>query len=178
MALAAACATPRAQVRTDPPPALDVPVPPPRIILPPDPTPPTAAEEPAPPAEPPQPRPSRPATPRADPSRNAEAGRPLDTAGAPKPVNGSDGGTAAAPAVEPVEQDNAADISLRRQLDRAAQDLQRVDYAVLSNDLKAQYDTARRFVTLGEQALKERNRIFAATLADKAGAIAASLLRR
>jgi len=49
---------------------------------------------------------------------------------------------------------------------------------VYSNDLKAQYDTAKRFITLGEQALREQNVVFAATLADKAAAIATLLLRR
>ena len=67
---------------------------------------------------------------------------------------------------------------VRRQLDKAVDDLKNVNYVALSNDLKAQYDTAKRFITLGEQALKEQNLIFAATLADKAGAIATLLLRR
>jgi hypothetical protein len=53
-----------------------------------------------------------------------------------------------------------------------------VNYAGLSNDLKVQYDTAKRFITLGEQALREQNVVFAATLADKAAAIATLLLRR
>ncbi len=69
------------------------------------------------------------------------------------------------------------DAGVRQQLGKAADDLQKVNYAGLSNDLKAQYDTAKRFITLGEQALKEQNLIFAATLADKAGAIATLLLR-
>ena len=70
------------------------------------------------------------------------------------------------------------DAGVRQQLGKAADDLQKVNYAALSNDLKAQYDTAKRFITLGEQALREQNLIFAATLADKAGAIATLLLRR
>ena len=149
-------------MKADPPPALAVPVPPPRIILPPDPTPSPVAEAPAPP--------------RVDPARSANAGKAAEVAETPRPPNGSDG--APAPTEETPPADSAHDVALRQQLDRASQDLQNVDYALLSNDLKAQYDTARRFITLGEQALKERNRIFAATLADKAGAIAASLLRR
>jgi hypothetical protein len=67
---------------------------------------------------------------------------------------------------------------VRQQLSKAQDDLGNVDYAALSNVLKAQYDTAKRFITLGEQALKERNLIYAGTLADKAAAIATVLLRR
>lgn len=163
-------------MKADPPPALAVPVPPPRIILPPDPTPSPVAEAPAPPTEPAEPRPTRRPPPRVDPARSANAGKAAEVAETPRPPNGSDG--APAPTEETPPADSAHDVALRQQLDRASQDLQNVDYALLSNDLKAQYDTARRFITLGEQALKERNRIFAATLADKAGAIAASLLRR
>ena len=70
------------------------------------------------------------------------------------------------------------DGAVRQQLTKAQEDLKRVDYVALSNDLKAQYETAKRFITLGEQALREQNLIFAATLAEKAGAIATLLLRR
>lgn len=72
----------------------------------------------------------------------------------------------------------AAEGAVRQQLTRAQEDLKNVDYAALSNALKAQYDTAKRFITLGEQALKEQNLIYAGTLADKAAAIATVLLRR
>ena len=67
---------------------------------------------------------------------------------------------------------------MRHQLVKAADDLAEVNYAGLSNDLKAQDHTAKRFITLSEQALKEQNLIFAGTLAEKAGAIATLLLRR
>jgi hypothetical protein len=77
--------------------------------------------------------------------------------------------------MQPGDRGEAA---VRQQLGKASEDLQKVNYRVLSNDLKAQYDTARRFITLGEQALKDQNLSFAATLADKAGAIATLLLRR
>lgn len=173
--LAPACATPRAQVETAPPPPLVVPVPPPRIILPPDPALPAVAEVPESLVESPPPRPSRPAHARSESSRTGETPRVSDGGNGDRAV---DGATAAVEAPVGTPPEDAADQDLRRQLQRAFQDLQRVDYAMLSNDLKAQYDTARRFIVLGEQALKERNRLFAATLADKANAIASSLLRR
>lgn len=173
-ALTAACATPRAQVRAEPPPPLVVPVPPPRIILPPDPALPAVADVPEPLVEPPPPRPSRPASARTETARAED--RPADAGNGGRVPGAGDGASAQAPTE--VRPEEAADVALRRQLEQAFQDLQRVDYAMLSNDLKAQYDTARRFIVLGEQALKERNRLFAATLADKANAIATSLLRR
>ena len=57
-------------------------------------------------------------------------------------------------------------------------DLSHVDYGALSADAKAQYDTAKRFMVLAEQAIKDRNFVFARTLADKAAVIAAVLSSR
>lgn len=67
---------------------------------------------------------------------------------------------------------------IRQQIVRASQDLNRVDYRALNADARTQYDTAKRYLTLADQAIVERNLIFARTLADKAGAIAVVLLRR
>jgi len=46
----------------------------------------------------------------------------------------------------------------------------------LSPDAKAQYDTAKRFMVLADQAIKDRNFVFARTLADKAAVIAGVLV--
>ena len=54
-------------------------------------------------------------------------------------------------------------------------DLNHVDYVALSADAKAQYDTAKRFIVLADQAIKDRNFVFARTLADKAAVIAGVL---
>ena len=170
--LPAACATTRPRVTAEAPPLLIVPEPPPRIILPPDPTPPPAPEETPAPASPPRARPARPPQPR--PERQDPA-RPAETAGAPRPPNGQEG---PAPAPAPAEPADRGEGTVRRQLGRAQEDLNRVDYAALSSTLRAQYDTAKRFITLGDQALREQNVIYAATLADKATTIAAQLLRR
>jgi hypothetical protein len=173
-AFASACATPRAQVAVEPPPPLEVPAPPPRIILPPDPTPTEVVEQQPPPVTPARPRPPRPPAPRPDPK--AEPPKPADPADPARAGNGQDTPAALAPTLE--MQPGAGDARVRQQLDKAQEDLQRVDYAALSNDLKLQYDTAKRFVTLGLQALREQNLLFAATLADKASAIATLLARR
>jgi outer membrane biosynthesis protein TonB len=178
--LASACARPQARVAVEPPPPpLAVPAPPPRIILPPDPTPPPAVEEAPAPAVPqrvPRPRPSAPRPDRTEPPRPAENA----VVEPPKPANGQDPAPAASPGPTIGMQpgSGAAEGAVRQLLSRAQDDLGRVDYAALSSALKAQYDTAKRFIVLGEQALKEQNLIYAGTLADKASAIAALLLRR
>ena len=174
-ALASGCATTQARVAVEPPPPLMVPAPPPRIIVPTDPTPSTPPDEAPVPATPTRPRPPRPAAPRPDP--RVEPPKPTDVAEAAKPPNGQETPPAPVPTLEMQPRDRG-DADVRQQLGKAGEDLQKVNYVALSNDLKAQYDTAKRFITLGEQALKEQNLIFAATLADKAAAIATLLLRR
>ena len=72
----------------------------------------------------------------------------------------------------------AAEQKVRDQLGRAAKDLSRVDYQKLSTDGRLSYDQSKRFAEQAEQALKDRNTPFAATLADKAAALAAELLGR
>ena len=57
-------------------------------------------------------------------------------------------------------------------------DLNRVDYARLNANARNQYDSAKRFVSLSEDALKTRNLVFAGTLADKAEELAAQLAGR
>lgn len=66
--------------------------------------------------------------------------------------------------------------TVRDMLARAGRDIARVEYTRLSADGRAQYDQSKRFSAQAEQALKERNLIFAATLADKAATLAAGLL--
>nr|MBA3269416.1 hypothetical protein [Acidobacteriota bacterium] len=62
-------------------------------------------------------------------------------------------------------------------LDRAIRDLQRVNYAALDADGRAQFDTARRFMQQAEDAIKGSNLAFAGKLADKAATMAAVLMR-
>ena len=76
----------------------------------------------------------------------------------------------------PTGADAAADRAVRETLQRAARDLGRVDYGRLSTDGRSQYEQSKRFTTQAEDALRDRNFPFAATLADKAATLAAELL--
>ena len=61
---------------------------------------------------------------------------------------------------------------------RRAIDLGQVDRRTLSVDAQAQFDTAKRFIVLANQAIRDKNLVFAQTLADKAAVIAALLRQR
>lgn len=68
--------------------------------------------------------------------------------------------------------------AVRERLATAARALARVDRARLSGAEQAEFDQARRFIQQAEQAVRERNLNFAATLADKAASLAADLVDR
>jgi hypothetical protein len=74
--------------------------------------------------------------------------------------------------------DAAAERQSRDALARAARDLSRVDYGKLNADARAQYDQSKRFMEQSQQALRDRNFVFASTLADKAATLAAELTAR
>jgi len=161
------CAKARAETVPEGPP-LQMPEPPQRVLAP--------VEDPAVPA--PAPEPDTPAAavapPRA-PTRPATESRPqppLPAAPAPPSVAGPRDLRAAPPANAATER------SVRETLARAARDINRVDYSRLSAEGRAQYEQAKRFTAQAEQALKERNLMFAATLADKAATLAVELLGR
>jgi hypothetical protein len=78
----------------------------------------------------------------------------------------------------PATESNASEQTIREQLVRATRDLSHVDYVALSADAKSQYDTAKRFMVLADQAIKDRNFVFARTLAEKAAVIAGVLSNR
>jgi type IV secretory pathway VirB10-like protein len=168
--LAGACAKARAESAPDGPP-LQIPFPPEHVLVPveppvetasapePEPVPPPAATVPRTPAA----RPATPAKPQPTP--------PVAVApAAPSPPAESRELTAPSPA------SGANERSVRDLLTRASRDLSRVDYSRLSTDSRAQYEQSKRFSEQAEQALKEKNLIFAATLADKAATLAAELL--
>lgn len=168
--LAASCAKARAQVEPEMP-ALAPPPPPPRVVAVYEPE-----LEPIPAAEPepteeatqvPRPRPNRPAQNRPDtrpePARTEPAPRPSPPPALTlKPPTGSEAKTEA---------------SIRDLLDRVSRDLGRVNYAALDRDGRAQYDTARGFRQQAEEALKNKNYVFAGKLADKAATMATVLVR-
>jgi hypothetical protein len=162
-----------ARVKAQPEPVLlDVPAPPPRIIVPPEPEP---TPPPPPPLEP-EPEARTPKSPRrvpmatpARPDSKVEATKPA----APPPPQ-------QAPTLQQALPASPADIvrNVRDQLAQAQSDLRRVDYLALSADGKSQYDTAKRFIEQAEQALTEKNLVFAAKVAEKAAGLAASLVGR
>lgn len=167
----------KAQAKDNPSgPPLEVPAAPERVLAP--------VEEPAtasapPPETPPPPAAAAPRTPPKPPVRRPEP-EPPQTAPAPAvaaPVQ---------PAPEPPRElrpaspaaDAAAEREARDALTRAASALSRVNYAKLNADARAQYDQSKRFTEQAQQALKDRNFVFAATLADKAATLAAELVAR
>jgi len=163
-ALAASGCAARAAEAPDGPPLL-VPAPPERVLAPIEEAPVAAAPEPETPAA-------------AVPARPAPVARPAPAAPAPPPA------AEAAPAPPPRDlrpassPNRATEGSVRELLTRAARDINQVNYNRLSSEGRAQYDQSKRFSIQAEQALRERNLVFAATLADKAATLATELLGR
>jgi hypothetical protein len=173
---AVGCAKAQASAPTGPP--LDVPEPPARVLAPVEE--PVTASAPVPETPPPAPAAAAPRTPPRPPARRAEPEKPET----PPPA-----AAVAPPTTPPAEPprelrpaspsgDAAAERDARDKLTRAARDLSRVDYGKLNADTRAQYDQSKRFTEQAQQALKDRNFVFASTLADKAAALAAGLAPR
>jgi hypothetical protein len=172
---AAACASTRAQTRSDPAP-LEIPEPPPRLIEPL----PEVAEIPAPEPErresvPPLPRPSRPN--REVAQANKSEPKP-DAAKPPEAIPPVDPPAPAPPRAELRTPDPVDDQGVREILDRAQKNLDRVDYRTLAKEGQEQYNTAKRFMEQAKEALNARNQIAAKYLADKADTIAKELTGR
>jgi hypothetical protein len=164
-------------------PALDVPAPPPRTV------------EPAPIASTPidgvaLSSPSAPSGTSGDPARNAAPRAPVQARPAtpsrtdePSPADAAKpppAPPAAAPPAQtlqttPAEQDGEVEARIRTVLSRAGSDLNRIDYGRLPANAKSQYDQAKRFVSLAEDAIRAKNLVYAGTLADKAAELAAQL---
>ena len=173
-ATAAGCAKAQASAPAGPP--LEVPQPPARVLAPVEE--PVTASAPAPEAPPPAPVATTPRTPPRPPARRAEPEKPETPAPA--------AAAAPAPPADPPRElrpaspngDAAAERDARDKLARASRDLGRVDYGKLNADTRAQYEQSKRFMEQAQQALKDRNFVFASTLADKAAALAAGLAPR
>jgi hypothetical protein len=168
----------RAQARTAPEmPALVVPAPPPRLV---EPVTDLASSDEVTPAV----------------AENDVATAPAPVAVAPRPATSTAGGVRTAtsaiteppaavtpppPAVLqtiPVVRETAVVRAIRADLDAAGADLRRVDYRQLSANARANYDQAQRFISQAEAALRERNFVFAETVADKAATLAAQVAGR
>ena len=174
LVLAGGCAKARPQVHAEPA-ILQVPPAPPRVIVPPEPEP--VPEQPLPEPEEATSRPPRRVPRLLDPKAAKTETAPPATAETPTAVPPV---SPPAESLEPVLPTSAREVerSVRQQLQRAARDLNRVDYGALSTDGKAQYDMAKRFIQQAEQALGEKNLVFAGKLAEKAAGIASVLLGR
>jgi len=157
-------------------PPLAAPLPPPRVLPPLEGGPiegvPTAEE---PPRQAPRPAPRRREAPRTVEAAPPAAQPPVVET--PPPVETSPTEPAPVLQLAPPGDEARVQEAVRRQLKQADADLSRVDYRALGSDARAQYETAKRFALLAEQALSHRNLVFAQTLADKAAAIAAVLAR-
>lgn len=177
-AVTSGCARAQAKAAAAGPP-LEVPAPPDRVLAPVEepvlataPPPETPAAPPAAVAPRPAPRP---------PARRPEPERPEPAPAAPAAATAPP-----QPAAEPPRElrpaspaaDAAAERDTRESLSRAAASLSRVDYGKLNTDARAQYDQSKRFMEQAQQALRDRNFVFAATLADKAATLAGELLNR
>ena len=174
---ASACASVHAKAPSDSPP-LDMPAPPPRVVEPietetPPPVP--LVEEPA------RHAPARPAAPpaRRDTPRT-EAPKPDPKPESPPPPE------PAKPAEEPAkpstplqtgspQTEAESEQRIRGTLARAKADLGRINVRGLNADARQQYQTAERFVSQAEESLRQKNLVFARSVADKAAAIAAQL---
>jgi len=101
---------------------------------------------------------------------------------APEPAPAAAAPTTPAPATTlqtlPAAEERQVQRSVRANLDGALANLNRVDYQRLGADARVNYDQARRFVAQAEEALRSRNFVFAATVADKASTLASELAGR
>lgn len=172
-----ACSRLKAKAAPEAPP-LDMPAPPPRDVEttetePPQPIP--LVSEPA-HSAPARPRPTPPreqprTEPKPEPKPETPPAEPAPVVEEPRPT---------APTLETTPAGEQGDLErgIRAALVRANADLGRVDYRTLNADARTQYDYAKRFIRQAEQGIREKNLVFAKTVADKAAAIAAQLTTR
>jgi hypothetical protein len=173
---AAACASARAQTQPVEHPPMAVPPVPPRIIEAPPVEPPPlepVAEMPSNPVVPPRSRPPQRDPVKADPKVEA---KPPDI-----PADPTTQPTApATPPVPPLRPQGSAEgpemaRQVRETMGRATKMLDSIDIRTLSNERKANYDTARDFIKQAEDAITNGKLVFAKNLADRAEQVAREL---
>ena len=168
-ALMAGCAAKAAPLGPTGLPALDVPEPPTRLVVPP------TEPDIVPPVEavPPATSEVKPPRPRETPPPRTATPPPTDPPVVDPPV--------VAPPPAPVLSTSADTTNLEKRVrDKLAQaiaDLGQINRLNLGTDARGQYDSALRFIRQSEEALKVKNLVYASQLADKAATMAA-LLRR
>jgi hypothetical protein len=167
----------RLTARTEPPPPpLDVPAPPPRVVEAVDterPTAGTLVDAPASGA----PSSRRPPPARVEPSPKPEPPKPAEPT--PPVVETAPPSDPPRPAptlqTTPPERQGAVELEIRAALGRAHRDLGKIDYRRLSQEAQKQYDQAKRFATQAEDALQNRNLPLAQQFAQNAANMAAQL---
>jgi hypothetical protein len=179
--LASGCAMLHARSNNGPP--LNMPAPPARVVpiasqpIVATPTP-TVDDVPSRAPEPINPTPPAP-PPRVDRGEQAPPARtetPADAGAATAPVPTP--APTPPPALQTTANPTEAEQRTRTALENAKRDLNRIDVRRLNSEARSQYDIARRFVQQAEEALKNRNPVFAEQLADKAATLAALLQRQ
>ena len=171
------CARAHARATPESPP-LQVPSPPPRDVEPND-------SEPPPPMPLPQ-EPARAATPRVrqapPPTARPEPERPSEPPqesmpSPPEPPKPAEEPPKPAMTLQttPPNAEVEVERSVQATLAKAQNDLNHIDYRVLSADARSQYDTAKSWIGQAERAIKAKNLVLAKSLADKAAALAVQL---
>lgn len=160
-------------------PPLDMPAPPPRVVEAVEPQQAPVVSLPDEPHTPVRSRPNPPAQ-RADAPRTTEPPKTdVVTPETPKPAEDQPKTTPPTTLqTTPTQREGEVERRVRISIAQAMNDLNRVNYQALNADARNQYDTAKRFATQAEEALRARNLVFASNLADKAAALAAQLLGR
>src|SRR5438552_14190305 len=112
--------------------------------------------------------------------RTTPPARPVETAPEPpKPEPKNEEPRPSSPLqTAPATAEGEAERSIRATIARATTDLSHVDYRALNADGRSQYDQAKRLMRQAEDAMREKNLVFARSVADKAATIAAQLARR
>jgi len=158
-------------------PPLDMPAAPPRVVEATEPQPPAVVSLPDEPRTNIRPRPVQPAQRPAD-QRPAESPKTDQVAAEPPHSVEEPPKTPTTLQTTPTQREGEVERRVRILIGQAMNDLNRVNYQALNVDARNQYDTAKRFATQAEDALRARNLVFANNLADKAAALAAQLLGR
>jgi hypothetical protein len=159
-------------------PPLDIPAPPPRIVLPLEVEVEAEAEvpaaQPAPTPDEPRrtPQPARPRPPAAPADTQRAAEEPPRPAPATPPVTTP---TTTTLQTTPAAAQGEVERAIRATMTRASAVLNKIDYRALNANARTQYDTAKRFVQQAEDAIRMKNLPFAKNLADKAAVLAAQL---
>ena len=173
----------RAHAKTTPDsPALEMPAPPVHDVEPIDsePLPSTPTAEPDEPSR--RTTPARPRTPppTRETSRPAEPTKPEPAKPEPPPEAPKVEEPRPSPPLQtaPATAEGEAERTIRATIARATTDLSHVDYRALNADGRSQYDQAKRLTRQAEDAMREKNLVFARSVADKAATIAAQLARR